>query len=55
MPEEAIRQTDKTGIVELHIATGKNNERAIRLYREHAFPKGYLTLEHVRKVRPKEV
>jgi GNAT superfamily N-acetyltransferase len=55
LPEEAIRQTDKIGIVELHVATGKNNERAIRLYGKHNFVRGYLPLERVRKVHPKEV
>ncbi|NIR87929.1 GNAT family N-acetyltransferase [Candidatus Bathyarchaeota archaeon] len=47
--EEVVKRADKIGIVELHIATEKGNERAIRLYKKHGFVKEYLLLERVRK------
>ena len=52
---EAIGQTDKIGMMELQVASRKDNESAIRLYRKHGFFKGYLPSERVRKVRPREV
>ncbi len=53
--EEVIKRTDEIGIVELHVGTEKDNERAIRLYKKHGFLKEYLLLERVRKPLPKEV
>jgi len=53
--EEVIKRTDEIGIVELHIGTEKDNERAIRLYKKHGFFKEYSLLERVRKTLPKEV
>ena len=52
--EEVIKRTDKVGIVELHVGTEKDNERAISLYKKHGFLKEYLLLERVKKL-PKEV
>jgi len=52
--EEVIKRTDEIGIVELHVETEKDNERAIRLYKKHGFLKEYLLLERVKKL-PKEV
>jgi ribosomal-protein-alanine N-acetyltransferase len=53
--EEVVKRTDEIGIVELHVGTEKDNERAIRLYKKHGFLKEYLLLERVRKTLPKEV
>jgi ribosomal protein S18 acetylase RimI-like enzyme len=53
--EEVIKRTDEIGIVELHVGTEKDNERAIRLYKRRGFLKEYLLLERVRKTLPKEV
>ena len=52
--KEVIKRTDKVGIVELHVGTEKDNERAISLYKKHGFLKEYLLLERVKKI-PKEV
>ena len=52
--EEVIKRTDEIGIVELHVGTEKDNERAISLYKKHGFLKEYLLLERVKKL-PKEV
>ncbi|MCK5593602.1 GNAT family N-acetyltransferase, partial [Candidatus Bathyarchaeota archaeon] len=43
--KEVIKQTDKMGIMELHVGTEKENKRAIRLYKKHGFLKEYLLLE----------
>ena len=43
--KEVIKQTDKMGIMELHVGTEKENKRAIRLYKKHGFRKEYLLLE----------
>ena len=43
--KEVIKQTDKMGIMELHVGTEKENKRAIRLYKQHGFLKEYLLLE----------
>ena len=42
---EVIKQTDKMGIMELHVGTEKENKRAIHLYKKHGFLKEYLLLE----------
>ena len=52
--EEVIKRTDEIGIVELHVGTEKDNERAISLYKKHGFLKEYLLLERVKNL-PKEV
>ncbi|MDH5266538.1 MAG: GNAT family N-acetyltransferase [Candidatus Bathyarchaeota archaeon] len=43
--KEVIKQTDKMGIMELHVGTEKENKRAIHLYKKHGFLKEYLLLE----------
>ena len=43
--KEVIKQTDKMGIMELHVGTEKENKRAIRLYKKHGFLKEHLLLE----------
>ena len=53
--EEVIKRTDEIGIVELHVGTEKDNNRAISLYKKHGFLKEYLLLERVRNTLPKEV
>jgi len=50
--EEVVRQADKEGIVELHVATEKGNEQAIRLYKKHGFLKEHVLLERVREPVP---
>lgn len=46
--DEVIKRTDKMGIVELHVGTELDNERAIHLYKGHGFTKEYLLLERVK-------
>lgn len=46
--EEVIEQTDKMGIVELHVGTEKDNTRAISLYKKHGFTEEHLLLERVK-------
>jgi len=53
--EDVIKRTDEIGIVELHVGTEKDNEKAIRLYKKHGFLKEHLLLERMKKVLPKEV
>jgi len=47
--KEVITQTDKMGIMELHVGTEKENKRAIRLYKKHGFLKEHLLLEREKK------
>ena len=47
--KEVIKQTDKMGIMELHVGTEKENKRAIRLYKKHGFLKEHLVLEREQK------
>ena len=47
--EEVVKRADKVGIAELHVATEKGNEQAIRLYKKHGFLKEYVLLERVRE------
>ena len=49
--KEVIQQTDKMGIMELHVGTEKKNKRAIRLYKKHGFLKEYLLLEREKEQR----
>lgn len=42
---EVIRRADEMGLGEIHVATEKNNKRAIRLYKKHGFLKEYLLLQ----------
>jgi len=42
---EVIKRTDGMKIVELHVGTEKDNNRAINLYRKHGFVKEYLLLQ----------
>ena len=47
--EEVVKRADKVGIAEIHVATEKGNEQAIRLYKKHGFLKEYVLLERVRE------
>lgn len=47
--EEVTKRTDEMGIVELHVGTELDNERAIHLYKKHGFTKEYLLLERVKE------
>lgn len=49
--KEVIKQTDKMGIMELHVGTEKENKRAIGLYKKHGFLKEYLLLEREKEQR----
>ena len=47
--EEVVKRADKAGIAEIHVATEKGNEQAIRLYKKHGFLKEYVVLERVKE------
>lgn len=47
--DEVTKRTDRLGIVELHVGTELDNERAIHLYKKHGFTNEYLLLERVKK------
>lgn len=47
--KEAVKRTERMGIVELHVGTEKDNKRAIHLYKKYGFIKEYLLLERVKE------
>jgi len=46
---EVVRRADEIGLGEIHVATEKNNRRAIRLYNKYGFVKEYLLLQRTRE------
>ncbi len=55
MLKEVIKRADDIEIMELHVGTEKDNQRAIRLYKNHGFLQEHLLLERVNRSLPKEV
>jgi len=47
---EVVRRADEIGLGEIHVATEKNNRRAIRLYKKQGFVKEYLLLQRTREL-----
>ena len=46
---EVVRRADEMELGEIHVATEKNNRRAIRLYKKYGFAKEYLLLQRTRE------